>query len=530
MRNSASRLSLLASIAMIIAITLVLSIAHAEKDFKYVFEIDDEGATRVVVYFCDEKSGSSWLYVPKNQRGLLNFTVYEGRVINATYRSLIDDGREDPFYVMMEFHYEASRVFNASIEYYMRYGALIIEPKATFISPRVVHEGVTTNVIAYLPGYVYTSEESVSSASGSVNDVKVVRKGEVVVVSAMIGSDDRLIIEYTVPREAETRNVSSEHLVFRTPSRYVDFANQVLTALNKAYAAYKEVFECEPRNVHIEFFVPSREDIALGIEGYVPLVGRELGPIHLNLLYIRGVEGFMSIVAMHELAHHFLWCIGVPLSKLWIHEGIAEYLSLTLGREMGYHSAVEVHETSLENNLKRSSGNLGFIQKWTPFSVPPQELGPYYAASYKVFNVLCEKYGGLSYLKRLFATFKGFDYFDWYDEYRVIEAFGEAAGNIDEVVELFLEWGFEVKGSSRFVPRVSQVREKVSGLPSWLEPYKRLAEVTIYLAEALQRQGLICLAALAVKASQLVCNASIPLTITSIAIVVAALILLKRSV
>jgi len=530
LKSRASHLLLLAGVATIITITLALNVAHAEKDFKYVFKIDDEGATRVLVYFCDEKNGSSWLYVPKNQQGLLNFTVYEGRVINVTYRSLINDGREDHFYVIMEFHYEASRVFNASIEYYMKYGALIIEPRATFISPRVVHEGAATSVVAYLPCYVYTSEESVSSVSGSINDARVVRKEEAVIVSAVIGSDDRLIIEYTVPREAEITNISLERLVFRTPSRYVDFANQVLSALGKAYAVYKEVFGCEPRSVCVEFFVPSRKDMVLGIEGYVPLVGRELGPIRLNLLYIRGVEGFMKIVALHELAHHFLWCIGVPLSKLWIHEGIAEYLSLTLGREMGYHSAVEMHKSSLKNDLERLSGYLGFIQKWTPSSVPPQELGPYYAASYQVFSALCEKYGGLRYLKKLFATFKEFDYFDWYDEYRVIEAFGEAADNIDEVIELFLKWGFEVEGSSRLVPRVSQIREKVSGLPNWLEPYKRLAEVIACLAEAFQRQDLICAATLAVKASQLVCDASIPLTIASIAIVVVTLTLLRRSV
>ncbi len=528
MRIRTSRLPLLAGIAAIVTVALLLNVVHAEKCFKYVFEVDDEGATSVTVYLYDEEGGSSWLYVPKSQRGSLNFTVYEGRLINVTYKSLMYEGREDPFYEIMELHYEASKAFNASIKYHAKYGALIIEPRATFISPRVVHEGVTTNVVAYLPSYVSTSEERVSSASGNINDVKIVKTEEAVVVSAVIGHNDRLIIEYAVPREAEVVNVSLGCLVFRTPSRYVDFASEVLGALSRAYDVYKEVFDCELQSVYVEFFVPSRRDIALGVEGYVPIVGRELGPIHLNILYIRGVEGFMNVIAMHELAHHFLWHIGVPLSKLWIHEGVAGYLSLALGREMGYHGAVEIHEGPLKKDLERLSGRLGFVQKWTPSSVPPQEVGPYYAASYQVFSILCERYGGLDYLKKLFATFKRLDHFDWYDEYRVAEAFGEAAGDVEEVIELFLGWGFELGIASRPVPKLSQLRERVSSLPDWLEPYKGVAEAMIHLAEALQRRNLTYTSALAVKASQLVCDASIPLTITGVAIVVAALVLLKR--
>ena len=529
MRNRASRPLLIVVITtMALAIALIPNVAHAEKSFKYVFEVDDGGRTKVVVYFWDDENGSSWLYVPKDQMWALNVTVYEGRLLNVTYRSVIVDGREDPFYAVMELYYEVAMTFNASLEYCMKYGALIIEPRATFISPRIVHEGVATNVVAYLPSYAITSEEKISSISGRISDVEVASGERAVIVSAMVGSNDRLIIEYTVPRKVEITNISLGRITFKTPLRYLDLAHEVLSALNEAHDAYKGIFGCEIQGICVEFFVPSKRDIDLGVEGYVPLLGRELGPIHLNLLYIRGVKGFMNVIAMHELAHHFLWQIGVPLSKLWVHEGVAEYLSLALGREMGYREAVEIHESSLTANLRKVGDQMGFIQDWRPSSVPPQELGPYYAASYQVFKTLCEKYGGLSYLKKLFDVFKELDYFDWHDEYRVIEAFGRAAGNVDEVVELFSKWGFELKGPSRPVPKISQVRERISGMPDWLEPYKRLAEAITYLAEALQQRGLVHAAALAVRASQFVCDVSLLLTIISLAVIAMALILLKR--
>jgi hypothetical protein len=513
---------------IIIAIAFASDVARADKDFRYVFEVDDEGITKVTVYFWDDGNGSSWLYVPKDQRWLLNVTVYEGRLLNVTYKNVINDGRENPFYVAMELYYEGSPTFNASIRYYVKHGALIIEPKATFISPRIVHGGAKTNVIAYLPSYSITSEDNVSSISGLIRNVEVARRGGAVVVGAVVGPDDRLMIEYTVPRVAEITNITLGRAVFKTSSRYIEFAFEVLSALNKTYAVYKDVFGCDVQNICVEFFVPTRKDLDLGVEGYVPLVGRELGPIHLNLLYIRGVEGFMNVIAMHELAHHFLWRIGVPLSKLWIHEGVAEYLSLTLGREMGYRDAVEMHESSLIADLEKLDDRLGFIQKWTPSSVPPQELGPYYAASYRVIKTLCERYGGLDYLKRLFEAFKRLDYFDWYDEKRVIEAFGKAAGSIDEVVRLFRGWGFEIEEPSQFVPSIPQVRKYISGLSDWLEPYKRMAEVATYVAEDLRQQGLVYAALLVIKASQLICDFSLPFAIASVAIVVIALVLLRR--
>jgi len=530
LKSRVLRLLLLASVtAIALVIVLTSNVSRAEKNFKYVFEIDDEGTTKVVVYFWDDKNGSSWLYVPKDQKWALNVTVYEGRLLNVTCKSIISDGREDPFYAVMELYYEGSTTFNVSVEYRMKYGALIIEPRATFISPRIVHEGIATNVVAYLPSYATTSEERVSSISGRISNVEVIREERAVIVSAVVGSNDRLIIEYSVPQRVEVMNISLGHIAFKTPSRYLEFAYEVLSALNEAYDAYKEIFGCETRDIRVEFFVPSRKDMDLGIEGYVPLSGRELGPIHLNLLYIRGVRGFMNVIAMHELAHHFLWQIGVPLSKLWIHEGAAEYLSLALGREMGYHDAVEIHESSLAANLKKLGDQLGFIQRWRPSFAPPQELGHYYAASYQVFKTLCERYGGLSYLERLFEVFKGLDHLDWYDEYRVIEAFGKAAGNVNEIVELFRRWGFELEGPLQLVPSIAQVKEKVSGLPNWLEPYKRMAEAIACAAEILRQRDLPCASALAIKASQLICDASFPLTITSATIVAVALALLRRS-
>lgn len=530
MKVRALSLTILA-IMVFLVVMLSPSIAHAEKSFKYVFVVDDEGGTNVTVFFYDCEDGTSWLLIPKDQKELVGVAVYEGELLNMTYSSLIVGGKEDPFYVIMEFSYKALGITNLSIRYSMRYGALIIEPSAIFISPRITHEEAQTVVVAHLPSFVETSESRVSALSGYIKNVSVARSDEYLTISAAIGSDDRLVVEYTVPRKSELSSVTLGSLIFKVHPRYLDFAHEILDALNKAYKIYKEVFRNEPSNIYVEFFVPSTNDILLGLMGYVPLVGRELGPIHLNILYIRGVRGFMGVVAIHELAHHFLWSINVPPSKLWIHEGIAQYMSLTIGSNLGYHEAVEIYRDILEKGLRRLDNDLGFVQRWTPYSaVSPQELARYYAASYYIIETLCNKYGGLDFLRKLFDAFKQLGPIDWYDDAKVIEAFGKATGDVDRVIELFREWKFEIDGSLRIIPSVPQIRDHISRMPFWLEPYRSLAKIMVSIAELLQQYDLFYAVIMMAKLSRLIHDSSLLFMIISIAIAVIATITLLRRI
>lgn len=527
MKVKAVRLTIIAITAFIF-IVLFSGTAYAEKSFKYVFDVNEEGRTNVTVFFYDREDGSSWLLVPKDQKELLDVTTYEGELLNVAYRSLISGGKEDPFYVVMEFCYKASEAANLTIRYSMKHGALVIEPSAIFISPRITHEGNQTIVVARLPSYVQTSKNKVSTVSGYIDDVSITSSAEYIIVSATIGSDDRLAIEYTLPRGSELINITSGKFIFKVHPRYLDFARSILDALNEAYTIYSEVFGRQLGDVYVEFFVPSIRDLSLGVEGYVPIVGKELGPIHLNILYIRGVKGFMSIVALHELAHHFLWNINVPTSKLWVHEGIAQYMSLAVGFHLGYYDAVEMHTNTLESGLSELGNDLSFVRRWTPSSIPRGEVYRYYVASYYIIKTLCDEYGGLDYLKRLFNIFKQLSPIDWYDDAKVIEAFGKAAGDVNEVFELFRGWGFEVEDLSLLIPNISQIRENISRMPSWLEPYKNLAEMIIGIAELLQVYGSPCAAIMVAKVSQLIHELSFFFMLISIAIVAVAVIMLLR--
>ncbi|MEM4576567.1 MAG: hypothetical protein QW701_03775 [Candidatus Nezhaarchaeales archaeon] len=511
---------------IILAVIYCSNIVRAEKGFTYVFEVDAEGYTSVTVLFYDNKNGSSWLLVPKAQREDISLMVNEGRLVNVTYRSLVEKGKEDPFYVIMEFEYEASRIANITIRYFMEHGALIIEPKAVFISPRVTHEGpTTTRVLVHLPSYATVSRSRVSSFSGFIRNVEVIEGKGCTIVGAIVGPDDRIVVEYTVPFKGNITHLTANNFTFRTASRYLRYAYDVLETLNDCYPIYEKLFENKLYNVEVEFFVPSIEELMLGIEGYVPFLGDKLGAIHLNLLYIRGVKGFMDIIAMHELAHHFLWSIGVPPSKLWIHEGIAEYISLALGLQRDYYDAVEIHESLLTTVWNKMDNYLGFIQKWTPFYVPSQDLRLCYAASYYIFKTLCDRYGGLEYLKSLFKAFRDID---WNNDTQVIEAFGIAAGDVNEVFKLFREWGFELEESSQLVPSLSKVKRNVSGMPTWLKPYRDIAQAVINVAEVFQQYDLPYLKMLAVKTSQIICETSWALAALSFIIVITTLVILVR--
>ncbi|MEM1624212.1 MAG: hypothetical protein QXZ45_04445 [Candidatus Nezhaarchaeales archaeon] len=520
--------SVTVAITIFVIIVLSSSIVHAEKNFKYVFVVDDEGRTNVTVLFYDHEDGSSWLLVPKDQKELMDVTVYEGELINVTYESLIEGGRKNPFYVIMKFDYKASGAINISIGYSMRYGALIIEPNAIFISPRITHEGGQSLVMVRLPGRVKVLENGISTLSGYVRNVSVTKDNDYLTISAIIGPDDRLIVEYTIPERSELNNITLGGFIFKVHPRYLDFALEVLEALNRARTIYEEVFKSETGNIYAEFFVPSRRDIALGLMGYVPIVGKNLGSIHLNILYIRSVKGFMSVVAMHELTHHFLSSINVPPSKLWIHEGVSQYMSLVVGYQLGYHEAIEMYEGILEGSLKKLNNYLGFVQKWSPYSESTEDIGLYYAASYRIVKTLCDRYGGLDYLKKLFSVFKQLSPIDWYDDAKVIEAFGVAASDVSEVIRLFREWGFEIKESSFIIPSISQIKESVSRMPPWLEPYKNLAKTMINVAELLQQHDLLYTAVIVVRVSQLIHELSSSFMLVSIAIVAIAVVVLLR--
>ncbi|MEM2213933.1 MAG: hypothetical protein QXD66_05155 [Candidatus Nezhaarchaeales archaeon] len=517
------------AITIFVIVALSSNIVHAEKSFNYVIVVDDEGRTNVTVFFYDNEDGSSWLLVPKDQRELIDVTVYKGELLNVTYRSLIEGGRESPFYVIMRFDYKASEVINLSIRYSMKHGALIIEPHAIFISPRITHEETLSLVVVHLPSRVEVLENGVSALSGYIRNVSITRSNDYLIISAIIGPDDRLIVEYTVPERSELSDVTLGSFIFKVHPRYLDFAFEVLKALNNTYSIYENIFETKPSNIQVEFFVPSKRDIVLGLMGYVPIVGKSLGPIYLNILYIRSVKGFMSIAAIHELTHHFLSSINVPTSKLWIHEGVAQYMSLVVGYQLGYCEAFEMYEGTLESGLKKLGNYLGFVQKWSPYSEPPEDIGQYYAASYCIIKTLCDRYGGLDYLKRLFSILKQLSPIDWYDDVKIIEAFGVAAGNVSEVVDLFHKWGFEVKEPSLIIPSISQIKESISNMPIWLEPYKNIARMMINMAELLQQHSLLHVAIMVARVSQLIHELSFSfMFISSIIIAIVIIALLKR--
>lgn len=519
-------LMVLAALFAVATCICSLSVTNAEKNFSYKFYVDDNGNTNVTIFFYDAGNGTSWILIPKGQENNVSIAIYNGKVLNVLYQKLIEGGEENPFYVIMKFKYETGDVVNLSISYSMPYGSLIIEPKAIFVSPRVTHEETGfTKTITSLPDYAVTDERGVSSFSGLIRDVRITKRGDRVVVEASISSDDRVVIEYSVPLRCNMTDITIGSFTFKTPLRYLNFACDILRTLNDSYTIYRSIFDTELENVEIQFFVPSMRDLVAGLEGYVPFEAGKLGAVHLNILYIRGVEGFMDVIALHELAHHFLWALGVPPSRLWIHEGIAEYLSLTIGRSLGYAEAVAMHESGLVSVWKELDDNLGFVQRWTPFYTPPQGLRYCYAASYYIFKTLCEEYGELDYLRRLFELFKKID---WNNDTQIIEAFGLAANNVTGVFALFHKWGFEFKSPPSTTFLISKVKKDVLSMPIWLEPYKSLAGIAIWVAEVLQQYNVPCGTALMIKASELIYNTSPYLLLVSLMVIVMAVALLRR--
>lgn len=518
-----SRLKVAVALAVSIALLIVvLQPVAADKSFRYSFDVDEEGCTNVTIVFTDTESGSSWLLVPKSEIDELHIYTWSGEVLSVEYEDFIEGGEENPFYYVMRFSYKADDIFNMTLTYPMPYGALVMEPNAIFISPRVTHENTGyTRTITRLPVTATTSEDRVTSFSGIISDVSVEKSKQGVLVEASISSDDRVVVEYDVPPDGGEEVLQVENFVFEVPSRYVDYAVKVLDTLNESYPLFRDIFGVDLEHVEVRFFVPSIEDLRAGLEGYVPFEGEQLGAIHLNLLYIRGVEGFLEVIALHELTHHFLWAIGVPPAHLWIHEGAAEYMSLTVGRMLGFEKAVDMHEQSLVELAGSLQGNIGFVQEWTPFYTPPQGLRLCYSASYYVFKYFGDRYGGLEFLKKLFHHLSGVE---WSNDTAVFEAFGLAAGDVDGVLNMFREWGFTFRDKLALTSLVLRAKSDAEAMPTWLEPYKAISSLTAKLAELLYYSNATGLSMLISALSLALSSTSPYLMGISIVVVVVALI------
>jgi len=453
--------------------------------FSYEFVVDEEGFTKVnITYTTNGARGSSWVLVPKFSEWT-NHTV-RGKVTECGLRDAGElTGVPYFFYEALWFFYDSDgSEFEMNVQFNLSTAAMIIEPDGVFYSPQIGFEEGRVEAEVTLPeGFSIKQGEAL--ALGSAGAYRPSSLGsDYVLFDNLPETENSFRIEIgfrTSGDEADLRTLQSGVFAFETVPRYEGYAEEILTLFNRTYGGLVELFNVTLETAEVRFFLPEFNSL-FSPGGYVPFVSRQIGDIHINILYTRYVRGYIEVIALHELVHHFLWKAGIsPQTLLWFHEGMAEYISLEIANTLGYEGSRIMKEELEEgvSQLQQIVGDdFGFITQWSP-SRQPENTWSYYVASYCVVSRLAEPRGGLEYYNRFFRLIKGKNV----DSNAAIGYYLGLAAN-ESVADTLNRWGFEIPDLYRYAPLLSSAEEVLGKISPLHQPYK-------FLAELLYRQALL---------------------------------------
>jgi|GEM_PF-383822 hypothetical protein len=493
-----SALTLLLLVPFIPSVPLPLAASAEAKtpQYLYLYDIDGEGNTAVKVNFVHETSNqaSSWLIVPSfvpwtnrtNQGALFSFKV----------EPIFVNGKEDPFWRNYTFAYIPTKgTFNLTITFWIEQYAYIIEPNGFFLSSQIGYSpSALGSTIILLPEGARVSSSGIrliDYSTGTIlspSSLRIgTREGRTEIQCGTTYSS-RVAVYFTEPRKtAEISIYTLGRFSVQTATRYEEKAWNFLRLYNNSYPILSDIFGVSLEKVNVTLFIPTMDQFLSGLGGFVPF-SETTGPgfVNLNMFYFRKVSGFIEIIALHELVHHFVWAVGFSPRKLWVHEGMAEYFSIEVAKVLGLHEGAQEHEDSLLGVSKGLGNSLGFVQDWGAYQTSGNM--EYYAASWKIFKTLGDSYGGLEYYRRFFRELKtlGKDL----EDPTIITALGLAAGDVTHVCEQFRDWGFKnVVDVASLQAILSEAEGRASGLSILLQPSKALADLLLRRAKTALKSG-----------------------------------------
>ncbi|MEM2110393.1 MAG: hypothetical protein QXX08_00745 [Candidatus Bathyarchaeia archaeon] len=479
---------------------LLIDIVSAQfrDSINYLFVVDEEGRTSVkIIYRSDSESGSSWILVPKTLEWS-NRTI-SGKV---TYWSLNDTenliGEELYFYEALCFSFNSDNLeFEMNIQFNFTTAAMIIEPNGIFYSPQIgFKEGNRLEASVIFPnGFKINQDEAVAVGTGfyqpAYTNSNYVRFDNFQLADNMI----RIEIGFQTHNEKpETSTIKEGIFTFETVKRYESYARDVLNFYNKVYKALEDLFNVTFENagdktfkgINVQFFLPDFDSL-LTVGGYVPFSGEEIGDIHINIVFTRFIEGYIEVIALHELIHHFLWEAGIsPESLLWFHEGMAQYVSLKITSEFGYEGS-KIMRQEIEDGVLQltqmigDKPDLGFLKYWNP-SYQPRDMATLYVASYYVVSRLAEPRGGLKYYATFFKVINSITVED-----TVMLGYYLSLAANESIVTTLNSWNFDIPDLYVHSTLIDEVARAISAVNPVFQPYKSLAE--LFYRQALSNAG-----------------------------------------
>lgn len=485
------------SILIVISLLLAFSIASVTPRveytptmaYRYRFNIDYDGNTYTLIRFESQESGISWVILPSYTNWTIS--ISNGSIVEGVFKPLPDGS---PFWGNYTFRFESNgKIFSMLIAYSIPLYTFIIEPNGFFLSPLIGFDRrARGSATIHMDGRI-----SIGTAfylSESLNVIRTVNPKKISI------EDDRTIVEFdaisvsrigfTFSRKGSPDTVSLVDPPFRMdiPSRYVDIGRRIMELYRDAYRILSSMLGIEFDNiVEVKLFVPTLQQFQEGVAGFVPISPGDLQSINLNLFNLRYISGTMELVALHELVHHFIKSIGISVDKLWIHEGLAEYISIKLASMLGYEDAAysryKQHMQTLQGIRSRS---LSFIQGWS-FVNKPADTRLLYAASFYIFHHIGEKYGGLEFYGRVFDIVRAMDGVK--EDSILATSIGVVLGDISIGLSEFRRFGLTVVNTISLSATLSYLREATKSIPELLIS-KPILEALLRQMEELYARGL----------------------------------------
>lgn len=441
-----------------------MALAQADSLYTYTYVVREDGWVNISTKFESNDSGASWVLLPKFERYSLN--TLSGSIKNYNITN------ETSYYFYSNFSFSYSPGTRIEINWSYRFGALIVEPNGAFFSTQIAFSRRDDALILIkIPEkYEIESVEPKGYAIEKEDGYSVIKY----YVDGSRNNTLRVLVTFKTEKvEMEEKRIGKLTIVY--PKRYEDFAEKISKYYEKSLPLIQDITSVSDEiPVKVNLFVPAKmEDITT--QGYTgPRFTSDLitqGEVNLNMMLARMPDYELPLTFIHELLHQYMQASGLGIGVRWMHEGLAQYLSSVIVREMGMNPPEEPDNETYKLVMAHTGGDFSFLLDWRGGGLPG-DPSLYYTASLIIVKDLAAKYGGYDVFRRLFAEMRK-ERATVNTPEELLKYLKRAAGS--NITEFFKSYGMIISENQEqtYLMRTAQAYVKHT---SWFNPFNGVAE------------------------------------------------------